>query len=55
MTATQRCKVLYLSMVMISTQPNFPAFVIFLAALACIIPAIHGARLVPAVALRRAL
>lgn len=32
-----------------------PAFVIALSALACIIPAIHGARLVPAIALRRAL
>lgn len=32
-----------------------PAFVVALAALACIIPAIHGARLVPAIALRRAL
>lgn len=32
-----------------------PLFVIALSALACIIPAIHGARLVPAIALRRAL
>jgi putative ABC transport system permease protein len=33
----------------------FPLFVVALAALACIIPALHGARLVPAIALRRAL
>jgi putative ABC transport system permease protein len=33
----------------------FPFFVVVLSALACIIPALHGARLVPAIALRRAL
>lgn len=39
----------------ISQFTTFPAFVVALAALACIIPALNAARLVPAVALRRAL
>lgn len=39
----------------ISQFTTFPLFVIALAAVACIIPALHGARLIPAVALRRAL